>query len=841
MIFFSLQLCQAKAQTGREESHAPFKTVAAGPEYKASAFHQWLWGKNYRREWTTPVQVPIVRLDTMKGGLVPEKEGGGHQTKSLHLENKSGQEFTIRSVDKTLGKVLPDYFLGTFIEDIVNDEVSMSHPYGAATVPVMAKSAGIYHTTPEYIFVPKQKSLDSFSAEYGNRLYLFEQKPDGDWSNSHNLGNFKSIIDTEDLLEKLLDENNNVIDQFAFAKARLFDMVLGDWDRHEGQWDWGVTGKEDLVNYQPIPEDRDQVYYRVNGVLTKLFMGVAGLKYMQNFDTDIHDVRTFNYEERNLDRFFTNELTLEDWMRAAEQLQASLTDKTIETALKQLPAEVFPLSGQDITQKLKARREHVQEWANEYYHFIAKRVDITGTRENELFQIDRLNDTSTSVKVYADKTSPVPIYSRIFNSAETRELRLYGIGGNDRYFISGTGKAPIAIRIIGGPGRDSFSCQSANVKNVSVYDDANNVILLPHVVKLHLSNDTSIHRFRYDQLYRYDKKGLRPSVFYSNEDRLYVGLGYGITHYSWRKEPFASKQLLDLHYSLMEKAVSATYNLAVPRITGKWDFALLANFDAIRWTNFFGLGNETQFTVKDINYYRMRTRQLLFSPSGVYRAGNSSISLTGYLESVEIIKDEERYISKNFTNNYPALFTANTFAGGQLGYRFTKINDSVMPTKGVIFSIDGTALRNLSKSQSSERYSGYIQFFLPLSSNFTFSVKGGGATLTGDPLFYQYASIGGPTLRGFRRDRFWGKTVFYNTNDLRFVTNASTSFYKGKAGFLLFFDNGRVWMPGEISDIWHTGYGGGVTLAPFNRISGDVTYGRSTDGGLIQIRINKYF
>src|SRR6185295_4811836 len=75
-----------------------FKIIAAGPHYKRSAWHQFLWGKNYRKEWSTPVQLPVFLLDDVKGGLIPIEQGGGHQTTSLHLRTKDGKNYTLRSV-----------------------------------------------------------------------------------------------------------------------------------------------------------------------------------------------------------------------------------------------------------------------------------------------------------------------------------------------------------------------------------------------------------------------------------------------------------------------------------------------------------------------------------------------------------------------------------------------------------------------------------------------------------------------------------------------------------------------------------------------------------------------
>src|SRR5437763_1652126 len=107
------------------------RIVVAGPEYKRSPFYQWLWGRNYRKEWTTPVRFPVTYLDTLKGGVKEFKIGGGHQSKSLHLKTVEGKEYALRSADKSLSFFIPPDLRHTFIEHLANDQISMSHPYGA--------------------------------------------------------------------------------------------------------------------------------------------------------------------------------------------------------------------------------------------------------------------------------------------------------------------------------------------------------------------------------------------------------------------------------------------------------------------------------------------------------------------------------------------------------------------------------------------------------------------------------------------------------------------------------------------------------------------------------------
>ena len=242
-----------------------FKKIAAGTKYKKSGLHQLLWGRNYRREWTTPVQIPVMMLDTAEGGLIPDEAGGSHQTKSLHLKSQDGHFYTLRSVDKKLSEVVPKSFRKTFIEDLANDEISMSHPYAALTVPTMASAAGIDHTTPKYVYVPQQTALDSFNKIYGNTLYLFEQRPSGSWKNADNRGNFDKYISSQKLREKIFEDDNNRANQKAYAYARLFDFFIGDWDRHEDQWNWAATDSGHNKIYVPIPVDRDRSYSKFNG------------------------------------------------------------------------------------------------------------------------------------------------------------------------------------------------------------------------------------------------------------------------------------------------------------------------------------------------------------------------------------------------------------------------------------------------------------------------------------------------------------------------------------------------------------------------------------------------
>ncbi len=222
------------------------------------------------------------------------------------------------------------------------------------------------------------------------------------------------------------------------------------------------------------------------------------------------------------------------------------------------------------------------------------------------------------------------------------------------------------------------------------------------------------------------------------------------------------------------------------------------------------------------------------------KAGNNFFRVSASLRSLEIVNDNTRYIAKTIAPLDSSVYNWKTFASAYAVYGFSKLNDAITPTSGIAFSINGSFTQNINNGdQSFWKYGGNLQLYFPLFYKFSLSLSGGAETVTGNPEFYQYPEIGGgQDLRGFQRQRFYGKTAFYNSNEFRFISNVRSYLYNGKAGLFGFVDDGRVWMPGEKSNILHVGYGGGVIVAPFNFIYAEATYGFSNEDALIQFRLN---
>lgn len=159
-----------------------------------------LRGDFYRKAWSLPVKIPVLYLDKIEGGLTPLQLGGGNQTRSLRLENEKGEQFVLRSIDKNVRRVLPPALRGTFAENIVQDGVAASHPYGALVIPKLAAAADVFYTKPSVVFVPHPEALGIYDQEIGDGVYLFEDRPGGNTSDFENFGNTEETFNTLEVI-----------------------------------------------------------------------------------------------------------------------------------------------------------------------------------------------------------------------------------------------------------------------------------------------------------------------------------------------------------------------------------------------------------------------------------------------------------------------------------------------------------------------------------------------------------------------------------------------------------------------------------------------------------------
>ncbi|GAB3199926.1 hypothetical protein ABID22_003917 [Pontibacter aydingkolensis] len=474
--------------------------VKAGKHYKRGFLHRIFWGTHYRPVWNAPVKVPVFDMDTTKGGLEIEKLGGGFQTTSLTLVDKEGFTYALRSLDKDPKEVLPKFWRNTFVLNILRDQISAINPYGALALPPMAKAAGIPHATPELVYVrPNANGFGEHEEEFSDRLFAIEEKYNDDRAITPALGNATDIVSSGKVLKNRYEDDDHFIDQLAFAKARLFDILVHDWDRHEGQWEWAKYEKKGENIYRPIPKDRDNVFYRFqDGIIPWIFSRSWAIRKFKSFDDEYNDVYALMINSRFIDERALSQVTRAQFDSLARELQQSITDDVIEKAVQQFPDSVYKLVGETTKRKLISRRNKLPEAANEFYELLAKEVLVVGTDLEDKFEVNRLDDERTEVIVRRESDDKV-IYRRTFYRSETKLITLHGLAEDDKFDISGKVNQGIKIKIYGGRGEDEIK-DTSEVKNGGkktwVYDTRRGTELeAGPTTKDKRKNDVRLHAF----------------------------------------------------------------------------------------------------------------------------------------------------------------------------------------------------------------------------------------------------------------------------------------------------------------------------------------------------------
>ena len=791
-------------------------------------------GKNYRDVWGMDIEVDVFDIGTEKGGLTPIKKGGGMQTKSLRMKASDGKQYVLRSIEKYPENAIPPLLRKTIAVSIVQDQISASHPYGALVVPYLAEAAGVYHTNPKVVYIPDDPRLGAFRETFANTLALFEERPAKDWSDADFFGNSDDLINTFDVLKKLKKDNDNYVDQKFVLKSRLFDLVIADWDRHDDQWRWASFKDHKGKMFRPIPRDRDQAFFLNEGVLPKIASRRWAVPKVEGFNNEIRWTPGLAFNARYFDRTFLTNLSREDWLSTAKTIQANLTDEAIDEAIRKWPDDVYEKTGKRVISRLKSRRDNLQQYAIELYEFLSREVEITGSDKDESIDVERLNNGDTKVtvsKISKKGNIKQTIYERAFRSGETKEVRIYGHGGEDQINISGNSKNKTRIKIVGGEGDDTFIDESSKGAsgNIKIYDNKNTIVQDGNSgLKKRLSDETAIHN--HNRLaYKYNV--LFPLAYwqFNKDDGLFLGGGFIYTKNGWRKNPYASKHRLSGDFAFATNAFNIKYNGEFTDVIGSWDLNLVADIsNPFSVNNFFGLGNSSvnDHRNRSIDYYRLRYESQLYRVTLSRQLGAfAKFSIGPQFLGFEVQEQNNKFLTDdpNPGVDVNGLFEdTRNYSGVFASFEVDTRDSKQLTTRGIYWNNELESLEGLSTFASSfTRLMSEISFFYSLKfpARLTIGTRFGIAHNLGDFEFYNANILGGRSnLRGFRRTRFYGETAFFHNADLRLKLFSFRSYlFPGQFGVHAFHDIGRVWLDGESSNKWHRGAGGGIWIAPLGQ------------------------
>ena len=842
------------------ESHTS-ASVYSDEETDVTGFRKFIWGNRYRKEYSTKVNAPNVKLDTLFGGLIPVKKGGGNQSKSLRLEDKNGTQYVMRAVRKQALQYLQavlfkdQYIEGQFddtaTEDLILDVFTGSYPYAPLIIGDLADAIGVYHTNPVLYFVPKQERLGQYNDEYGDELYMIEEHTSEGHSDQASFGFQNELLSTDDMMKKIHKDEDIKVDETAYIKARLFDMLIGDWDRHQDQWRW-IEFKEDGKKiYRPMPRDRDQAFSKMSdgfllGTAVRL-MPTARL--LRKYSDDLEDVKGVNVEPYPLDMEIISESGKAVWDAQVRHIQKNLTDDIIEKAFLNIPEEMPVGSIEDIKEKLKARRANLQKVSNRYFKLINKYAVIKGTNKDDWFDVERMPNGQTKVTAYRIKKGEKKdkFHERTYNRDETKEIWIYALDDDDVFEVKGEGDNLIKVILIGGQNNDKYIIE--NGKRVKYYDyKSKKNTIVTHKGKKKFSDDYKTNVYDYKKL-KNSTNQLIPSIGANPDDGFKLGFVDVYTTYGFERNPFTTQHQFAASYYFATEGFELNYKGEFANVIGNFNLGLEANFTSPNYAfNFFGFGNQSVNLEADgnenLDYNRVKLRTLKFEPSlkWIGRYGASfKFGLT--YESIEVEDTEGRFINEFIGDNTEV---DNDFYGADAKYQFVNSDNEAFPTLGMLFSIHAGYRNNVDTSKGF----GYIipelgfDYKLEPNGQLVLATKlRGHFNLGNDFEFYQGATLGADNgLRGYRNQRFNGKRAFVQSTDLRLnLRKVRTSVMPLKLGLYGGFDYGRVWLQNDNSNRWNTSVGGGVFANAADLVTMNLSAFNSDEGLRLAFRLGFAF
>lgn len=835
----------AAAQTPRRDSTrvtAERVVVTAGAGYRAGWLHRAILGGDYRDLWTTPIEVEVLDLRTEAGGLKPTQRGGSMQTNSLRFAAGNGREYFFRPLEKDFTKGLPPELRETLVRDIAQDQVAGYHPAAALIVSRLLDATGIHHPRPRLFLMPDDTLLGEFRADFKGVLGTLEERPDEDFDETPESTGATNVVSSERLFERMKENHTNVPDARAYLAARLFDVLVGDRDRHRDQWRWGRFSREKGAAWEPIPRDRDMPFARFEGLGPWVIRGFV--PQMITFASKYPDMVWLNWNAREIDRRLLVGLERPVWDTVAATLERQLSDAVIDSAIAGMPAPWLQHNGSELRAALIRRREQLARVAGEFYEILAREVDLSATDERDVAEVTRQDDGGVHIALSAmdssggaDGARGTTYMERTFDPADTREVRVFLHGGDDQVIVRGARSGEILVRIIGGDGSDFVSDSVAGGDGaLRFYDSAGDDRILtagqagidrkpytaPTTARVeHAVRDWGTWSFTQRAASYAPALGVVGSISHTR-------FGYG-----FRSDPFASRQVLRLDFSFGERRPRLVYDATFRGVNTQRlrEIRLLAS--GIELIRFHGIGNESA-SDRGTDFYRVFQNLVRAEPRWILPLSKGATASLGAVVQYTSTREGPRTLVGT-----TAPYGSGSFGevGARVGLVVDRRDSPIAPTKGFRLLAGSTLFPPLwdvdrAFGEVNVLASTYLSARAPLSP--TLALRAGAQHVWGTFPFHEAAFLGGTgSLRGWHEQRFAGRSAVYGNGELRVLLGKVSLVVPADFGVLGVADVGRVYADNERSDAWHSGFGGGVWIAPLmrsNTVSLSVVHSRERTG-----------
>jgi hypothetical protein len=491
----------------------------------------------------------------------------------------------------------------------------------------------------------------------------------------------------------------------------------------------------------------------------------------------------------------------------------------ITSALRSLPPEHYRLRGNQLGADIRSRRDGLREAAKTYYRVLAEQVDVHGTDQAEQASVVRMAAGEVEVTLSQADHPDSPYFRRRFRPTDTKEVRLFLGGGDDRTIVRGA-VGGIRTRILAEDGRDIMVDSAPGGHNV-FYDDPGGP---DKTAGLHTKVDRRPYRVPQqdpDALPPRDWGGrwaVNPWGSFGPDLGALVGASAAHTSFGFRKFPYATRHRVRAGFATGPKTYRVDYLGDFRRENSGTYSELLLRASGIDVINFHGFGNEIT-APSDREFYRVTQDAFGVQPSLVFSVGDRSTLRVGPI--LKYVSTDER--PGRFLATLGDVYGSGTFGevGGGLDFRFDSRNRPGSGTNGVLFELGGKlypAVWDVDSTFGEVHGQAITYFSIRAPLDPTLALRVGGRKLWGAFPYFEAAFIGDrSTVRLGRENRYAGDASAYGSAELRLALARFELVLPTQLGIFGLADAGRVFLDGESSNTWHTAFGGGVSLSYLER------------------------
>jgi outer membrane protein assembly factor BamA len=262
---------------------------------------------------------------------------------------------------------------------------------------------------------------------------------------------------------------------------------------------------------------------------------------------------------------------------------------------------------------------------------------------------------------------------------------------------------------------------------------------------------------------------------------------------------------LSTTFATAPESFRVKYQSTFTQVLRKAWLHLDAEFTQLRFTKYYGYGNETFYSddLEDNDYYKLSQEMIFIQPHISFHLNNKVEATLG----VSINFSHSELAHEQLLVNCPFddygvenFFSGNVFNEVKIDFR----DNSTIPKEGFVIKTKLNYFPELfDVNENFLRAEFDLRNYFTLRSS-TIAFRFGTAKVFGDYPFLEGVYLGGSdNLRGFARERFSGDAMLFGKAELRNYLADVKFILKGKLGFNTFIETGRVYAQNENSSRWH--------------------------------------